>query len=79
MWIMLSTTILFAFMAVIQVKNQRRLEKFKVNVATSRESILDTTVDNNLMKQPTLKVDTPWHFWKWIIVATLRITTILFT
>ena len=56
-------------MAVIQVKNQRRLEKFKVDVATSRESMLDTTVENNLTKQQTLKVDTPWHFWKWIIVV----------
>ena len=38
MWSMIQTTVLFAFMAVIQVKNQRRLEKFKVVI--SRDSLL---------------------------------------
>ena len=39
MWTMLQSTVLFAFMAIIQVKNQRRLERFKVTV--TRESMLD--------------------------------------
>ena len=64
MWTMLQSTVLFAFMAVIQVKNQRRLERFKVTV--TRESMLDKGGEIN--RQSTAKVDTPWHFWKWIIV-----------
>jgi len=43
MWTMLQTTILFAVMAAVQVKNQRRLQNFTVEVmegSSDRASIM---------------------------------------
>ena len=78
-WTMVQTTVLFAFMAVVQLKNQRRLTKFTVEVADETEQAsrmlesqdiedLDTTAMIN-RKSKMRQVDTPWKYWRWLIVV----------
>ena len=68
MWALVQATVLFAFMAIVQVKNQRRLKKFKVSVVTRDSMMIDSTYESNMNRQTTTIVDTPWNFWKWLIV-----------
>ena len=67
MWTLLQSTILFAVMAVIQLKNQRGLSKFRMDVSNDSMVLADTTTDN-IKAGHISKVETPWRYWRWLIV-----------
>ena len=63
-WNLLLLTILFVVMAVVQLKNAKRLNSFKLDMKSTRPSARSFSSDDDTVNSSQ---EMPWLFWKWII------------